>query len=365
MTPLERYRAEVAQAVLEPDPVQANTMLHLEDLYHSLTSSRQAPGGVFRWLREKLRPTQTAPVPGLYLWGGVGRGKTLLVDLFYDCLPFTQKKRTHFHRFMRKVHEELRQLRERQDPLSLVGQRFASQHRILCLDEFFVNDIGDAMILSGLLKSLHQHGVTLVSTSNVAPDDLYKNGLQRDRFVPAIEWLKSSNRIVHVDGSLDYRLQFLDNAQTYFTPLGSAARDGLAHNFSHVATEPGRPGVSLEIEGRDIPTERHADGVVWFDFNIICGGHRSQNDYLEIARCFHTVLIGDVPVLDPQSDDAARRFVHLVDVFYDRNVKLILSAAAPPDRLYQGKRLGQDFQRTASRLVEMQSHDYLARAHLP
>ena len=365
MTPLERYRADIARGVLERDPTQASTMVHLEALFQSVVGARQNRDGILDWLRSKVRPMRSAPAAGLYLWGGVGRGKTLMVDMFYDCLPFAEKKRTHFHRFMRKVHDELRQLRDRQNPLQLIGQRFAREQRLLCLDEFFVNDIGDAMILSGVLKSLHEHGVTLVSTSNVAPDDLYKNGLQRDRFLPAIEWLKSHNSVVHVDGSLDYRLQFLDNAQTYFTPLGAAARDGLAYNFSHVATEPGRSGVKLEIEGRHIPTVQHADGLVWFDFKVICGGYRSQNDYLEIARCFHTVLIADVPILDSHSDDASRRFVHLVDVFYDRNVKLIVSAAASPDRLYRGTRLKQEFLRTASRLTEMQSHDYLARAHLP
>ncbi|MDH3638487.1 MAG: cell division protein ZapE, partial [Gammaproteobacteria bacterium] len=243
MSPLERYRADIEHGVLVTDSCQAETVVHLETLFQSLVDTPQERAGVLTWLRSKVSPAKSVPVVGLYLWGGVGRGKTFMVDMFYECLPFPEKKRTHFHRFMRKVHEELKCLRDRQDPLQIIGQRFASQYRLLCLDEFFVNDIGDAMILSGLLRSLHERGVTLAATSNVCPDDLYKNGLQRDRFLPAIEWLKSHNRVVHVDGSLDYRLQFLDNAQTYFTPLGAAAGLGLAYNFSNVATEPGRVGV--------------------------------------------------------------------------------------------------------------------------
>lgn len=363
---MEHYRGEVGRGTVHADPDQAHAVQHLERLHQALVQRHRPPRpGLLRRLTRGFGagPAQT-PITGLYLWGGVGRGKTFLVDMFYDCLPFNDKKRIHFHRFMRKIHDELKQLRDQENPLRLIGQRFADQFRLICLDEFFVIDIGDAMILSGLLRSLTDHQVTLVATSNIPPDDLYKGGLQRDRFEPAIELLKTCNNIVHLGGEIDYRLEFLDKAETYFYPLGSAAERGLAYNFEHIAPEAGRAGVALEIEGRSISTLRHADGVAWFEFEDICGGPRSQNDYLEIARCFHTILIGNIPMLDAETDDRTRRFINLVDVFYDRNVKLIVSATQPPDQLYTGKRLTDEFKRTASRLIEMQSHDYLARPHL-
>lgn len=362
MTPLERYRQSVEDPEFRQDPEQTRVLEQLQDLHDRLVDGTTEDRG---WLSKiGFGKEKTEPVTGLYIWGGVGRGKTFLVDLFFECLPFEEKRRTHFHRFMRQVHSELKNLRERQDPLSIIAERFAGQARILCFDEFVVNDITDAMILGGLLSRLFSRGVTLVATSNFAPDDLYEDGLQRDRLLPAIALIKTSTRVVHMQGEVDYRLQFLEHAQTYITPSGAEADKALMHDFDHVAPETGREGELLEIEGRELNTRRLADGVVWFDFDVICDGPRSQNDYIELASCFHTVVVSDVPVFTNNTNDQARRFINLVDVLYDRHVNLIVSAGAKPNKLYQGKRLGMEFERTASRLVEMQSKHYLSQTHL-
>ena len=364
MTPLARYQADLKRDDFTHDPAQERAVKLLQELYDRLMAGEARTR---RSLFDRFRPQRGLwrPVPGLYLWGGVGRGKTYVVDMFFDCLPFAEKKRTHFHRFMSKVHEQLKGLRDQKDPLAVIGQRFAESARVLCFDEFIVNDIGDAIILAGLLRNLFERGVTLVATSNIEPDGLYKDGLQRDRFLPAIEMIKQNTQVVEVDGGTDYRLEFLDHAQIYFCPLDERAEAGLLYNFEHVAPESGHTGVVLEVEGREINTVRHADGVVWFDFREICGGPRSQNDYLELARCFHTMVVSNIPRLDADTDDQGRRLINLIDVMYDRNVKLIASAEAEPSELYSGTRLAGEFQRTASRMNEMRAHDYLAKKHLP
>jgi len=306
-------------------------------------------------------------VPGLYFWGGVGRGKTYLMDSFFESLPFQRKLRMHFHRFMLRVHRELRRHKGQRNPLRLVADGLADEARVLCFDEFFVSDIGDAMILAGLLEALFDRGVTLVATSNIQPDRLYENGLQRQRFLPAIELVKRHCEVLNVDGGIDYRLRSLSAAPLYHSPLGEAAESRLMEVFRSLvpSLEEIRKGVVLEVEGREIAARYVAEDVAWFDFKALCAGPRSQNDYIELAREFHAVLLGGVPVLDAGHDDQARRFINLVDEFYDRNVKLALSAAAPLDALYTGTRLGFEFERTRSRLREMQSHDYLGRAHRP
>ena len=361
MTPIDCFRTNHQTLDFKYDRPQENTVLHLQQLYENVIDH---PGQSLGFLSRFASKRRTTSIPGIYLWGGVGRGKTYLMDLFFHCLPFADKKRTHFHRFMKKTHEQLKTLRHQADPLSVVAKRFASSTRLLCFDEFIVNDIGDAMILGGLLKHLFAHGVVLVATSNLPPDELYRNGLQRDRFQPAIDLLKARTRIVNIDGGIDYRLQFLDRANIYFSPLNHAAEAGILHNFDHIATEPWASGVILEIEGREIKTVRHATGVVCFDFDELCDGPRSQNDYIELAKCFHSILIANIPQLDDDSWDKARRLINLVDVFYDHNVKLIVSAAVLPQQLYLGLRLRDEFARTTSRLIEMQSHDYLARRHI-
>jgi len=303
------------------------------------------------------------PVQGLYFWGGVGRGKTYLVDTFYDCLPFENKLRMHFHRFMHRVHSERKQLKDQADPLVIVGKKLASEARVLCFDEFVVNDVADAVILVKLLRVLFDEGVTLVATSNVEPIDLYLGGLQRDLFIPAIDMIYQYTDVVNIDSGIDYRLRFLDKAETYFSPIGSAANDGMEYNFTHLAPDAGVDNASIVVEGRELTSIRRADGVIWFEFDELCDGPRSQNDYIELARCFHSILLANVPVMDRLKEDQARRFINLVDVFYDHNVKLIVSAEAEVAALYTGTRVAFEFQRTISRLQEMQSHDYLALSH--
>jgi len=357
MSPEEKYRELLAREGFTEDPAQRRVVGLFEELYGRLREPRQAG-----WL-SRLGLGKRPAVRGLYLWGGVGRGKTLLMDAFFDCLAHEDRLRIHFHRFMRRVHGELRQLAGTANPLDVVAERFAAESRVLCFDEFFVSDIGDAMILGELLHGLFARGVTLVATSNVAPASLYQDGLQRTRFLPAIELLQQHTLVHHLDADVDYRLRVLERAEIYHWPLDSGALDSLQRGFQGLTVEPARENVELEVEGRIITAVRVADDVAWFDFTQICEGPRSQNDYIELARIFHAVLIGQVPVFTWRNEDAARRFISLVDEFYDHGVKLILSAEAGVTDLYQGERLGFEFERTASRLLEMQSHEYLARSH--
>jgi cell division protein ZapE len=301
---------------------------------------------------------------GIYLWGGVGRGKTFLMDLFFDSLQIEKKKRIHFHRMMRDIHARLKSLDDVEDPLGRVAADIAADTRVLCFDEFFVSDIADAMILGRLLEGLFERGVVLVTTSNARPADLYKDGLQRERFLPAIALLEEQTNVIELDGGTDYRLKLLQEAGTFLAPLGNVAEMKLMHYFEEIASGETVEKHVLDVLGRDVQTQRCAKGVVWFDFMDICDGPRSQEDYIEIARWYPTVIVADMPVLDPSLEDPARRFIAMVDEFYDRKVKLILSAAANVDRLYQGNRLHFEFERTASRLTEMQSNDYLHAAHL-
>jgi cell division protein ZapE len=276
-----------------------------------------------------------------------------------------EKKRLHFHRFMREVHRKLRDFQGESDPLKKVAASFAGQARIICFDEFFVSDITDAMLLAGLLDEMFRLGVTLVATSNVEPDHLYENGLQRRKFLPAIELLNAHTLVHNLDGGLDYRLRALESAEIYHYPLDDAAEIGLQAAFRSISPDEGKVAVVLPIEGRDIDTRRCGDGVAWFEFAALCDGPRSQNDYIELARLFQTVLVGNVPRFGEEKEDQARRFISLVDEFYDRSVKLIISAESPILDLYQGQRLAFEFQRTESRLQEMQSKEYLAKQHKP
>ncbi len=359
--PLARYEAELAAGDLSRDPAQAEAAALLDDLAHRLTAAERRPKG----LLDRLRRRPVVPETGLYLWGDTGRGKTWLMDLFYQGLPFAEKKRQHFHRFMAHVHDELKQLGRVADPLRAVATRLADRTRVVCFDEFYVSDIADAMILGGLLDAMFERGVTLVATSNIPPDDLYADGLQRARFLPAIHQIKTHTRVHEMNGPVDYRLRSLEQAAVYYHPADPAADRALADCFARLSPAACLRDEPLEILGRVIPTRRRADGVVWFDFTAICEGPRSQADYIEVARAFHTVLVSSVPRLDDSLSNAARRFIALVDEFYDRNVKLVVSAAVGIPELYTGRRLRFEFRRTRSRLEEMQSHDYLARPHLP
>lgn len=318
-----------------------------------------------RGLLDRFRNVPLEPEVGLYLWGGVGRGKTYLVDAFFDCLPFERKLRVHFHRFMQRVHHELAQLEGEKNPLENVADKLAEEARVICFDEFFVTDIGDAMILAGLLEALFARGVTLVATSNIEPAGLYENGLQRQRFLPAISLLERYTRVVNVDGGTDYRLRTLQQAELYHYPLDAGADRSLEDSFTRLAPEPGKHWERIEINQRYLTCRRLADDVVWFDFKELCDSPRSPSDYIELARIFHAVLISGVPAFTPELNDQARRFVNLVDEFYDRNVKLVMAAQNPLLELYQGGQLEFEFQRTVSRLQEMQSHEYLAKEHRP
>jgi len=364
-TPLERYQIDLQAAGFVADPAQQQAVLALQRLYDALLIARQQQPRR-RW-RDYLR--QRAPrvvsVPGLYFWGGVGRGKTYLVDNFYACLPFPEKTRIHFHRFMRQVHEELKTLKNVSDPLPQVARRLAAKVRVLCLDEFHVTDITDAMILSNLLCALFAEGVTLVATSNEAPDELYRDGLQRDRFLPAIDRIKHHMTVVNVDNGVDYRLRVLKQAEVYHYPLTPATAQRMAQTFVSLAPEVGVSGQILDINGRQIPTVYCADGVVWLDFLVLCNIPRAVSDYIELAQCYNTVLLSNVPILTEDTEDFARRLINLVDEFYDRHVKLVISAAAPAETLYQGTRQTAAFRRTLSRLEEMRSHSYLESPHLP
>ncbi len=366
MTPLERYKQDLQRDDFSYDPTQEMAVGHLQRLYDDLVAAEQAPKrGFMQRLSGKLRKENNAPVQGLYFWGGVGRGKTYLMDTFYDSLPFERKMRTHFHRFMQRVHHELRLLDGTKNPLVEIGKKYAEETRVICFDEFFVSDITDAMILGGLMEQLFGNGVSLVATSNIVPEGLYKDGLQRARFLPAIDLIKRYTDVVNVDGGIDYRLRTLEQAELYHWPLDQNADASLDRSFGVLVPDAREviDGALIEVNGRGISSRRACEDVVWFDFDALCNGPRSQNDYIELAKLYHAVILSNVPQLGRHNDDAARRFINLVDEFYDSGVKLIISAEVPIHEIYTQGRLEFEIQRTQSRLLEMQSHEYLAREH--
>ncbi|HEB28158.1 MAG TPA: cell division protein ZapE [Porticoccus sp.] len=370
LTPVQRYQHDLQQEGFNYDASQEAAVCCLQSLYDRLVADvkGEQPIGMLARLTGKFKASEpAAPIKGLYFWGGVGRGKTYLMDNFYESLPFEQKMRTHFHRFMRRVHRELKQLKGEKNPLEKVAGRIASETQIICFDEFFVSDIADAMLLGALLEYLFVRRVTLVATSNIIPSNLYENGLQRQRFLPTIALLNKHTDIINVDGGVDYRLRALERAELFHSPLDKAADKALMSAFQGLAPAVGevRECISIEVEGRAILCRYVAEDVVWFDFDVICNIPRSQYDYIELAREFHAVLVGGVRQMGRKNDDQARRFINMVDEFYDRNVKLVLSAEVDMGSLYADGGLGFEFQRTQSRLLEMQSHEYLARPHRP
>ena len=375
MTPLQRYQDDLARGGLLPDEAQARAIVHVQRVYDDvLAADRRASQ---RSLLDRLAARlgcqrflgggQVGRVKGIYFHGGVGRGKTYIMDTFYECLPLERKQRTHFHRFMQMVHGRLTGLKGQKNPLEQVAADIADSARVLCFDEFFVSDIGDAMILGRLLEHLLEAGVVLIATSNIHPDELYANGLQRERFLPAIALLHQHTDIIEISGGVDYRLRVLKQACLYFSPLGDEAEQALHIAFVGLAPEhaDSQLGGEIEILERSLPVRRVADDVVWFEFDDLCDGARSAYDYIELARVYHAVVLGNVPQMDSTQDDVARRFVSLIDELYDRHVKLILSAAVPLPDLYIGQGLAFVFERTRSRLLEMQSEEYLAREHRP
>lgn len=368
-SPIARYKRDLERDDFTYDPAQEQAVEHLQSLYDRLSqrqASEQSAGALSRWF-QSLRKGAVEPEMGLYFWGGVGRGKTYLMDNFFESLPFERKMRTHFHRFMRRVHGELSSLDGEKNPLEIVAERLSQEAVVICFDEFFVSDITDAMILANLLDGLFSRGVSLVATSNIVPDGLYKDGLQRARFLPAIALLNKYTEVVNVDGGVDYRLRALEQAELYHFPLDDEADKSLTASFESLLPDKQEihANVELDIEGRPIMARFEAEDVVWFDFYELCDGPRSQNDYIELAREYHAVLVSDVPELGGSKDDQARRFLNLVDEFYDRSVKLIISAEVPLQQIYSGGRLSFEYDRTVSRLLEMQSREYLARAHKP
>jgi len=351
------------------DAAQEAVLPHFQRVRDELTATDRSDS----WLSRFLGSNRKRDVRGLYLWGGVGRGKSFLMDGFFEALP-VPRRRLHFHRFMQDIHHRMRELQGQEDPLILIARDIASQIRLLCLDEFQVTDITDAMLMRRLLEGLFDNGVVLITTSNLHPDDLYKHGLQREQFVPAIELIKQKLAVVNVDSGIDYRLRLLEQAGVYHTPLTSESDARMAREFESVAAGAGEPDVALDIEDRIIRSRRVASGVAWFEFDELCDGPRGQADYIELARRYHTVLLSNVRRLRPSKLDVARRFTWLVDEFYDRKVKLVVTAEAPAHELFEVGDSGDAFMknlnasfvdRTVSRLIEMQTHDYLALPHLP
>jgi cell division protein ZapE len=354
------YQQALASEHFQPDPAQLGALTQLQ----ALSDRLQQPQPTSWLARLRIGKDHNAP-RGIYLWGGVGRGKTWLMDMFFGALPFDKKLRLHFRHFMQEIHDELAQLSGHRDPLPRVASHFAQRARVLCLDEFYVEDITDAMILYRLLDALNKQGVTLVFTSNLAPAELYKNGLQRERFLPAITLIETSTEVVELSGNTDHRLRKLKQAHTWFSPLNTASERAIEQRFLELAPGSVQIDIILEINHRPIGCLRRADDVAWFDFYQLCHGPRASADYIELARQFHTVLLSGVPDMGEHEEEWAHRFINLVDEFYDRRVKLLISADNEPAHLYHGRRHQFDFQRTVSRLMEMRSDEYLALAHRP
>ena len=360
MKPSQKYQQLMRQSGFETDVAQQQAIGLLDDLFDRVLKVAK-PG----WWRRIISPgAGSQNTCGLYFWGGVGRGKTLLMDIFYQTISERVAcERSHFHSFMNQIHHALKQFKNTENPLQQVARDIADRVSVLCLDEFVIIDIADAMIMSALLESLFERGVVLVTTSNAAPENLYKDGLQRARFLPAIDLITQYCQVENLDGGEDYRLRFLQKTDLYTVPHNALTLANIEQYLAEHVTPTQSRQQNLLINGRELNYQYCAEDTVWFSFSELCETNRSQNDYLELARFFNTLILTDIRQMDSQSDDVARRFVLLIDVLYDHHVKLICSAAAAPGELYLGKRLGFEFERTASRLIEMQSQEYLAGAH--
>ncbi|ENN6804175.1 AFG1 family ATPase [Enterobacter ludwigii] len=371
LSPASRYQLALNEGTHQPDDVQREAVNRLDTIYQELTAkpaeSEQSGGlkAALGRLLGKKEPQTHAPVRGLYMWGGVGRGKTWLMDLFYLSLPGTRKQRLHFHRFMLRVHEELTALQGKSDPLEIVADRFKAETDILCFDEFFVSDITDAMLLGGLMKALFARGITLVATSNIPPDELYRNGLQRARFLPAIDAIKQHCDIMNVDAGVDYRLRTLTQAHLWLSPLNDETTQQMDKLWLALAGAKRAHAPELEINHRPLQTLGVENQTLAVSFATLCVDARSQHDYIALSRLFHTVMLLNVPVMTPLMESEARRFIALVDEFYERHVKLVVSAEVPLYEVYKGERLKFEFQRCLSRLHEMQSEEYLKLQHMP
>ncbi|MCZ4337187.1 cell division protein ZapE [Shewanella colwelliana] len=365
LTPWQHYQQDLQREEFSHDLAQEQAVKSLQRVFEELIAAQQKPSGIAKLF--SFMGKGTSPVKGLYLWGGVGRGKTYLMDTFFDALPGERKLRAHFHRFMHQIHVDLDGLKGQRDPLLVIAKRMAERYQVICFDEFFVSDITDAMLLGTLFEALFAEGVALVATSNIIPDELYRNGLQRARFLPAIALINKHCEILNVDSGIDYRLRTLEQAEIYHYPLDPQADKNLLSYFDKLAPESEVSIAVIDIDGRDIEIRKQAQGVLLINFRDLCDGPRSQRDYMEMACLYHTVLLSNVEQMGSQTtgDDIARRFLAMVDEFYERNVKLIISADVALEDIYTDGLLSFEFKRCRSRLTEMQSHDYLALEHLP
>ena len=362
MTPIQRYERDLQAEQILPDIAQRQAVEALEQLYHRVVERQEL---ACSWRARLFGTRRLPPTTGLYLWGGVGRGKTYLMDAFFDALPIEKKARLHFNRFMQRVHEDLTQLAGVKNPLTVIADQLVKEVHVLCFDEFYVSDIGDAMLLGGLMQLLFDRGITLVATSNIPPQDLYKDGLQRGQFIPAIKALEANVDVLNVDSGIDYRLRLLTQTDLYFCALDGDASDRLNSIFSDLTSGRKAEMGDIEINKRTLRVKGAVEGVLYCAFDVLCLQPRSASDYTRIAKEYSAVLVDELPQMDGSMEDGARRFITMVDEFYDRNIKLILAADAPMEALYIGRKLAFEFQRTLSRLIEMQSEDYLAREHRP
>lgn len=357
LSPAERYAQALASGQFMPDDAQAQAVHELERVWQELIQRYKASKKAFRRFRR-----QTAP-QGVYMWGGVGRGKTWLMDQFYDSIPFRRKTRMHFHHFMQHVHRELNKLSGQRNPLDSVADQINKDAVVICFDEFFVSNVTDAMILSDLFQKLFHRGITLVATSNIAPDGLYKNGIHRDRFIPTIEMVKKHCQVLNVDAGVDYRLRILKQAQLFKSPLTHDNQNWMAQRFSALSNTQHYSSEPIIINQRIVETIAHTEDVLWCEFSELCFKPRSPADFIEIANIYNTVLVSNVPHLTDFLSEGTRRFIYLVDEFYDRGVKLLLTSEDSIIEIYQGEKLAFEIERTRSRLLEMQSDDYLNEEH--
>ncbi|RXA97083.1 MULTISPECIES: cell division protein ZapE [Yersinia] len=371
-SPIALYQQALDAGDYQPDDVQRRTVARLDTIYQELNQRQNTPparaglrGHLGRLLGRTAAQASIRPIQGLYMWGGVGRGKTWLMDMFFHSLPGERKLRLHFHRFMLRVHQELTTLQGHEDPLEIIADGFKAQTDVLCFDEFFVSDITDAMLLATLLDALFARGITLVATSNIPPDDLYHNGLQRARFLPAIALIKQYCDVMNVDAGIDYRLRTLTQANLYLTPLNAQTGQTMEEIFVKLAGKEGEQAPVLEVNHRPLPAICSAQGVLAVDFHTLCEEARSQLDYIALSKLYHTVLLHNVHRMETKDENTARRFLALVDEFYERRVKLIIAAEASMFEIYCGERLKFEYQRCLSRLQEMQSEEYLSLPHLP
>ena len=356
-TPTEKYLSDLEQKGLQPDPAQEKAVEYTQHLFEQLVSNSSSKTPFLKNILSK-----PLPIKGLYFWGGVGRGKTYIIDSFFECLPFTNKRRVHFNTFFKEIHDALKDLPKSPDPLKIVASNIAASSQVLCIDEFHVDDITDAMIIAGLLQVLFDKGVTLVATSNIAVKDLYKNGLQRERFMPAIKLLEAHTDVVEIEGEMDFRKNLLEKHGLYHI-ADDTLEQKLKQEFTLLAPNRIEENRTITVNNRPIEVKAVSDDLAWFDFNQLCNTPRSSSDYIDLARNFHTLIISTLPIMSEGNNDIAQRFIQLVDALYDHQVKLIIGAETAPDALYVGQALSFPFQRIISRLNEMRSNEYLSAAH--